>query len=164
MGTEGKIPFWEGQSYGIVPPGEKEMPNGKTKPHAPRLYSIASSRYGDEFDGKPHVLRGYPLQVHGPGLALHGRGQLGRQALRRRAPGDPEELPRPVPRGLRALPPILSGSEAPGRAPPAAGGIGGAFLSETLNLISRQSFRFGTLRAGHTAPNGTPPPRPGPGP
>merc|ERR1711924_521338 len=52
----------------------------------------------------PHVLRGYPLQVHGPGLALHGRGQLGRQALRRRAPGDPEELPRPVPRGLRALP------------------------------------------------------------
>merc|ERR1711924_313721 len=52
MGTEGKIPFWEGQSYGIVPPGEKEMPNGKTKPHAPRLYSIASSRYGDEFDGK----------------------------------------------------------------------------------------------------------------
>merc|ERR1712182_20943 len=48
----GKIPFWEGQSYGIVPPGEKEMPNGKTKPHAPRLYSIASSRYGDEFDGK----------------------------------------------------------------------------------------------------------------
>merc|ERR1712118_271027 len=50
--TEGKIPFWEGQSYGIVPPGEKEMPNGKTKPHAPRLYSIASSRYGDEFDGK----------------------------------------------------------------------------------------------------------------
>merc|ERR1712094_75137 len=52
MGTEGKIPFWEGQSYGIVPPGEKEMPHGKTKPHAPRLYSIASSRYGDEFDGK----------------------------------------------------------------------------------------------------------------
>ena len=49
--TEGKIPFWEGQSYGIVPPGEKEMPNGKKKPHAPRLYSIASSRYGDEFDG-----------------------------------------------------------------------------------------------------------------
>jgi ferredoxin--NADP+ reductase len=49
--TEGKIPFWEGQSYGIVPPGEKEMPNGKKKPNAPRLYSIASSRYGDEFDG-----------------------------------------------------------------------------------------------------------------
>merc|ERR1711924_345944 len=27
-------------------------------------------------------------------------------------------------------------------APPAARGIGGPFLSETLNLISRQSFRF----------------------
>merc|ERR1712182_16948 len=41
----------------------------------------------------PHVLRGHPLQVHGPGLALHGRGQLGRQALRRRAPGDLKNYP-----------------------------------------------------------------------
>merc|ERR1712176_267898 len=49
--TDGKIPFIEGQSYGIVPPGEKTMPSGKTKPHAPRLYSIASSRYGDKYDG-----------------------------------------------------------------------------------------------------------------
>merc|ERR1711869_54879 len=65
--TEGKIPFWEGQSYGIVPPGEKEMPNGKTKPHAPRLYSIASSRYGDEFDAKP----GDKVMMTGPvGKAL----------------------------------------------------------------------------------------------
>jgi len=49
--TDGKIPFFEGQSYGIVPPGVKIAPNGKEKPHAPRLYSIASSRYGDTFDG-----------------------------------------------------------------------------------------------------------------
>jgi ferredoxin--NADP+ reductase len=27
------------------------MPNGKEKAHAPRLYSIASSRYGDTYDG-----------------------------------------------------------------------------------------------------------------
>jgi len=49
--TDNNIPFWEGQSYGIVPPGTKVMPNGKEKPHAPRLYSIASSRYGDTYDG-----------------------------------------------------------------------------------------------------------------
>jgi ferredoxin--NADP+ reductase len=49
--TDNNIPFWEGQSYGIVPPGTKVMPNGKEKAHAPRLYSIASSRYGDTYDG-----------------------------------------------------------------------------------------------------------------
>mmetsp|Transcript_12990 Transcript_12990/g.24601 ORF Transcript_12990/g.24601 Transcript_12990/m.24601 type:complete len:371 (-) Transcript_12990:74-1186(-) len=49
--TDGKIPFFEGQSYGIVPPGTKVGPGGKEKPHAPRLYSIASSRYGDSYDG-----------------------------------------------------------------------------------------------------------------
>merc|ERR1712118_2521 len=57
--TEGKIPFWEGQSYGIVPPGEKEMPNGKTKPHAPRLYSIASSREQQNKDGGKMYIQGH---------------------------------------------------------------------------------------------------------
>ena len=100
--TEGKIPFWEGQSYGVIPPGEdrvffsspsvfpglfflsllfppslahplslsfslsvkKKTPKlsnktgtkinskGKEVRHGVRLYSIAASRYGDEFDGK----------------------------------------------------------------------------------------------------------------
>merc|ERR1712241_806329 len=50
--TDGNIPFIEGQSYGIIPPGTKVMPTGKEEPHAPRLYSIASSRYGDSYDGK----------------------------------------------------------------------------------------------------------------
>lgn len=50
--TDGNIPFIEGQSYGIIPPGTKVMPTGKEKPHAPRLYSIAASRYGDSYDGK----------------------------------------------------------------------------------------------------------------
>jgi len=50
--TEGKIPFWEGQSYGVIPPGTKVNSRGKEMPHGVRLYSIASSRYGDSFDGK----------------------------------------------------------------------------------------------------------------
>jgi len=36
------MPFWEGQSVGIIPPGV----DAKGKPHKNRLYSIASSRYG----------------------------------------------------------------------------------------------------------------------
>ncbi|KAK1282729.1 hypothetical protein QJS10_CPB22g00196 [Acorus calamus] len=46
----GNVPYWEGQSYSIIPPGENPK-----KPGAPqnvRLYSIASTRYGDSFDGK----------------------------------------------------------------------------------------------------------------
>jgi len=54
--TEGKIPFWEGQSYGVIPPGTKINSKGKEVPHGTRLYSIASSRYGDEFDGKTTTL------------------------------------------------------------------------------------------------------------
>ena len=27
--TEGKIPFWEGQSYGVIPPGTKINSKGK---------------------------------------------------------------------------------------------------------------------------------------
>jgi ferredoxin--NADP+ reductase len=50
--TDGGIPFWEGQSYGVIPPGTKINSKGKEVPHGTRLYSIASSRYGDNFDGK----------------------------------------------------------------------------------------------------------------
>ena len=48
----GKMPFWEGQSYGVIPPGTKVNSKGKEVPHGVRLYSIASSRYGDSFDGQ----------------------------------------------------------------------------------------------------------------
>jgi len=54
--TEGKIPFWEGQSYGVIPPGTKVNSKGKEVPHGVRLYSIASSRYGDFYDGKTTTL------------------------------------------------------------------------------------------------------------
>eukprot|EP01025_Chloroclados_australasicus_P014989 TRINITY_DN1710_c0_g1_i1.p1 TRINITY_DN1710_c0_g1~~TRINITY_DN1710_c0_g1_i1.p1 ORF type:complete len:380 (+),score=49.55 TRINITY_DN1710_c0_g1_i1:68-1207(+) len=54
--TNGDIPFWEGQSYGVIPPGTKVNSRGKEMPHGTRLYSIASSRYGDYFDGKTTTL------------------------------------------------------------------------------------------------------------
>ena len=46
---KGDFPYWEGQSWGVMPPGVREKDG---KPHAVRLYSIASSRYGDDMSGK----------------------------------------------------------------------------------------------------------------
>ncbi|MCO5550331.1 hypothetical protein L7F22_003815 [Adiantum nelumboides] len=46
----GNVPYWEGQSYGVIAPGENPKKPGQ--PNAVRLYSIASTRYGDNFDGK----------------------------------------------------------------------------------------------------------------
>ena len=45
----GDFPYVEGQSWGVIPPGVREKDG---KPHAVRLYSIASSRYGDDMTGK----------------------------------------------------------------------------------------------------------------
>lgn len=45
---EGKLPYAEGQSIGIIADGEDEKGN----PHKLRLYSIASSAPGDYGDGK----------------------------------------------------------------------------------------------------------------
>ena len=50
------MPFWEGQSYGVIPPGTKINSKGKEVPHGVRLYSIASTRYGDSFDGQTATL------------------------------------------------------------------------------------------------------------
>ncbi|NER49650.1 MAG: ferredoxin-NADP reductase [Symploca sp. SIO1B1] len=44
----GDLRYLEGQSIGIIPPGEDK--NGK--PHKLRLYSIASTRHGDKLDDK----------------------------------------------------------------------------------------------------------------
>ncbi|MEA5508698.1 phycobilisome linker polypeptide [Crocosphaera sp. UHCC 0190] len=46
--SQGDLHYLEGQSIGIVPPGTDE--NGK--PHKLRLYSIASTRHGDNGDDK----------------------------------------------------------------------------------------------------------------
>jgi len=53
IGHEGKMPYWEGQSYGVIPPGTNPK-NGK--PNSVRLYSIASSRYGDDMTGTTTTL------------------------------------------------------------------------------------------------------------
>lgn len=45
--TDGKLPYAEGQSIGIIAKGE----DAKGKPHKLRLYSIASSAPGDYGDG-----------------------------------------------------------------------------------------------------------------
>lgn len=45
----GDFPYWEGQSWGVIPPGNRAKDG---KPHSVRLYSIASSRYGDDMTGK----------------------------------------------------------------------------------------------------------------
>lgn len=49
----GDMPYIEGQSYGVIPPGVNPK-NGK--PNSVRLYSIASSRYGDDMTGKTTTL------------------------------------------------------------------------------------------------------------
>ncbi|MEO0802760.1 MAG: ferredoxin--NADP(+) reductase [Cyanobacteria bacterium J06642_2] len=46
--SEGDMTYIEGQSFGVVPPGTDK--NGK--PHKLRLYSIASSRQGDDRHGR----------------------------------------------------------------------------------------------------------------
>ncbi|GAB5367908.1 hypothetical protein AAMO2058_001272400 [Amorphochlora amoebiformis] len=45
----GELKYWEGQSAGVLPPG---IDPKKNKPYGVRLYSIASTRYGDKMDGK----------------------------------------------------------------------------------------------------------------
>jgi ferredoxin--NADP+ reductase len=47
------MPYWEGQSYGVIPPGINPK-NGK--PNTNRLYSIASTRYGDDMKGTTTTL------------------------------------------------------------------------------------------------------------
>jgi ferredoxin--NADP+ reductase len=49
----GDMPYIEGQSYGVIAPGLNPK-NGK--PNKVRLYSIASSRYGDDMTGKTTTL------------------------------------------------------------------------------------------------------------
>jgi ferredoxin--NADP+ reductase len=49
----GKMPYIEGQSYGVIPPGVSPKTG---KPNKVRLYSIASSRYGDDMKGTTTTL------------------------------------------------------------------------------------------------------------
>ncbi|NEP12724.1 MAG: ferredoxin-NADP reductase [Symploca sp. SIO2C1] len=58
----GDLRYLEGQSIGIIPPGEDK--NGK--PHKLRLYSIASTRHGDKLDDKTVSLCVRKLEYNHP--------------------------------------------------------------------------------------------------
>jgi ferredoxin--NADP+ reductase len=69
--THGEMKFLDGQSVGIIPPGEDE--NGK--PHKLRLYSVASTRHGDAGDGQTLTLCVRRLEYAHPetGETVYGR-------------------------------------------------------------------------------------------
>ena len=66
--SEPFLNYVEGQSIGIMPAGEDA--NGK--PHKLRLYSIASTRHGDNFEGKTVSLCVRQLQYEKDGETING--------------------------------------------------------------------------------------------
>tara|TARA_Y100001968_G_C19375989_1_gene727692 strand:- start:414 stop:1562 length:1149 start_codon:yes stop_codon:yes gene_type:complete len=62
------LKYVEGQSIGIIPAGEDE----KGKPHKPRLYSIASTKYGDNYAGNTVSLCVRQLQYEKEGETING--------------------------------------------------------------------------------------------
>ena len=67
-GGDPLLKYVEGQSVGIMPAGEDS--NGK--PHKLRLYSIASTRHGDDFDGDSVSLCVRQLQYEKDGQTING--------------------------------------------------------------------------------------------
>ena len=66
--SEGKLHYVEGQSIGIIPDGTDT--NGK--PHKLRLYSIASTRHGDNLEDKTVSLCVRQLQYEKDGETING--------------------------------------------------------------------------------------------
>lgn len=68
--SAGDLRYLEGQSIGIIPPGEDDQ----GKPHKLRLYSIASTRHGDRVDDKTVSLCVRQLEYKHPetGETVHG--------------------------------------------------------------------------------------------
>ncbi len=67
-GGDPQLQYVEGQSIGIIPEGE----DAKGKPHKIRLYSIASTRHGDNFAGKTVSLCVRQLQYEKDGQTIDG--------------------------------------------------------------------------------------------
>jgi len=65
-----QLEYIEGQSIGIVPPGKDE----KGKPHKLRLYSIASTRHGDNLEDKTVSLCVRKLEYKDPETGDHVEG------------------------------------------------------------------------------------------
>ncbi len=63
-----QLKYVEGQSIGIIPAGE----DAKGKPHKLRLYSIASTKYGDDFKGNSVSLCVRQLQYEKDGETIDG--------------------------------------------------------------------------------------------
>ncbi len=67
-GGNPKLEYIEGQSIGIIPAGE----DAKGKPHKIRLYSIASTKYGDNFKKNSVSLCVRQLQYEKDGQTING--------------------------------------------------------------------------------------------
>jgi len=67
-GGDPQLKYVEGQSIGIIPNGT----DSKGKPHKIRLYSIASTKYGDNFEGNTVSLCVRQLQYEKDGQTING--------------------------------------------------------------------------------------------
>jgi ferredoxin--NADP+ reductase len=65
--------YVEGQSLSVIPPGTDQ----KGKPHKPRLYSIASTRYGDLLDGTTISLCVRRAECYDPNTGLPDPSKAG---------------------------------------------------------------------------------------
>ena len=88
-GGDPEFKYIEGQSCGILAAGE----DAKGKPHRPRLYSIASTRYGDNFAGNTLSLCVRQLQYEKDGETING---VCSTYLCNLSPGDKVKISGPV--------------------------------------------------------------------
>jgi ferredoxin--NADP+ reductase len=87
----GDLEYVEGQSIGIVPPGE----DAKGKPNKLRLYSIASTRHGDNLEDKTVSLCVRKLEYKDPETGEHVEGVCS-SFLCNLKPGDDVAITGPV--------------------------------------------------------------------
>ncbi|MEL6928793.1 MAG: ferredoxin-NADP reductase [Cyanobacteria bacterium J06600_6] len=89
--SEGDLHYVEGQSIGIVPPGVDD----KGKPNKLRLYSIASTRHGDNLEDKTVSLCVRKLEYKDPETGEHVEGVCS-SFLCNLKPGDEVSITGPV--------------------------------------------------------------------
>jgi len=89
--SAGDLHYVEGQSIGIIPPGEDD----KGKPNKLRLYSIASTRHGDNLEDKTVSLCVRKLEYKDPETGEHVEGTCS-SFLCNLKPGDDVSITGPV--------------------------------------------------------------------
>ena len=99
MTTGGELPYVEGQSIGVLPPG---VDAAKGKPHQQRLYSIASTRYGDDGAGTSVSLCVRRAVYVDPETGVEDPAKKGvcSNFLCDSRPGDPLPITGPVGKGM----------------------------------------------------------------